>query len=138
MRGKLQRPCGTKPMPSFRRSRGVRVSMACPAKRTRPPKRRLSPYTARRSVDLPAPLGPITVVIVPSRMAAPAGMSGPLAAQLGGAALAEISGEHAGVAPDEAGWTVRDLPPLLHHNHAAAERHDEVHVVLDDDEGRPF
>src|SRR5262249_49591768 len=136
MRGKLQRPCGTKPMPSWSRSRGVRVSIARPAKRTWPPKRRLSPYTARRSVDLPAPLGPITVVIVPStraaekptttgwsvyptesrsssRMGAPAVMSGPLAAQFGGAALAEIGGEHGGVAADEAGRTVRYLAPLL-------------------------
>src|SRR5262249_34434517 len=71
-------------------------------------------------------------------MGAPAVMSGPLAAPVGGAPLAEIGGEHGGVAADEAGRTVRYLAPLLHHDHAATERHDEVHVVLDDDERRPF
>src|SRR5215831_10777574 len=65
-------------------------------------------------------------------------MSGAAVAKLGGGRIIEKESEHAGVAADDAGRTVRDLAPLLHYNHAAAERHDEIYVVLDDDEGRPF
>ena len=43
IRGKLQRPCGTKPSPRRRRWAGDRVSIGLPSKRMAPPKRRFNP-----------------------------------------------------------------------------------------------
>jgi hypothetical protein len=63
MRGKLQRPCGTNPMPRFSRSAGPRCSIASPLKMICPENHRTVPNTARSKVDLPAPLPPIRVVI---------------------------------------------------------------------------
>ena len=53
-------------MPSVKRSRGVSRSIARPSKIKLPPKYLLTPYTALSSVDLPAPLGPMMVVMLPA------------------------------------------------------------------------
>src|SRR5207247_3605313 len=55
--------------------------------------------------------------------------------ELGGTALAQIGGEHVRVAANGTGRTIGDLLSRCQHEHPATERHDEVHVVLDDDEG---
>ncbi len=48
---------------------GVRPAISCPAKRTLPPSGRSTPLMHWKAVVLPAPLGPISAVMVPARTA---------------------------------------------------------------------
>ncbi len=50
--------------------RGSNDVVSAPSKVTRPVRTPKSPNTVLNRVDLPAPLGPITVVMAPRRMAA--------------------------------------------------------------------
>ena len=71
--------CGTKAIPSFTRSCGVRRAMDSPASRTSPSRSRTMPNRAFIAVDLPAPFGPTitaisplsTETVQPRRMSAP-------------------------------------------------------------------
>src|ERR1700683_3584669 len=49
-----------------------------------------------------------------------------------GFGLAEIGFQNARIAADQAGRSVGDLGALLQHDDPAAQRHDEVDVMLDD------
>ena len=52
-------------MPRASRSRGNALVMSAPSNKTRPERAGSMPNTVLNTVDLPAPFGPITVVMVP-------------------------------------------------------------------------
>jgi len=56
-------------MPSSSSLRGVKFVVSRPSKRTRPRCTGSRPNTALNTVDLPAPFGPMMVVIAPRRTA---------------------------------------------------------------------
>ncbi len=61
------RPCGTNAMPSASSSRCDLPLMFLPSKRTSPERGTSMPNSVFSTVDLPAPLGPISSVISPRR-----------------------------------------------------------------------
>jgi hypothetical protein len=67
MRGKSRLPSGACAIPRLMISWGALVVMSSPWKVIVPPRGRLSPLIARRVVDFPAPLAPMSVTISPSR-----------------------------------------------------------------------
>jgi len=66
MPGKHPRPSGDWLSPIFTRSYGGRLVMSLPSNRIRPARTGRRPEIVFRVVVLPAPLAPISVVIVPS------------------------------------------------------------------------
>src|SRR3954454_10211882 len=52
-------------MPRASRSRGAKLVISAPSNKTRPERAGSMPNTVLNMVDLPAPFGPITVVIAP-------------------------------------------------------------------------
>ena len=52
--------------PARTTSRGLRPTISAPSKSTDPSSGRSNPVSALNSVDLPAPLGPMSALIVPS------------------------------------------------------------------------
>src|SRR5207253_7677723 len=76
--------------------------------------------------------------MMPSAAMSGTAMSATAVPPLGGASLTEIGGQDARVAPDQRGRPVGDLAAGFQHDHATTQRHDEVHVVLDDDQRHPF
>jgi len=63
--GKTFASCGTNAIPSALISRGARPVMSRPSSRTAPRLGRRMPATTLRSVDLPAPFGPMMPTISP-------------------------------------------------------------------------
>lgn len=61
------RPCGTYANPLASSLRGPAFVMSVPMHYTRPARARSRPKTVLKTVDLPAPLDPMMVVIVPRR-----------------------------------------------------------------------
>ena len=61
-RGKTLRPCGTKLMPRCSSSTWLSPTMSSPSYQMLPDRTRTIPKIALIAVDLPAPLGPMTVV----------------------------------------------------------------------------
>src|SRR6185503_10594912 len=143
--GNTLRPCGTYVMPSSSRRRGSSFVMSRPANAMWPCRTASSPNTALKTVDLPAPLGPMTVVIAPRaacrlvplrtvRPPYPATTSS--STRMGVAnSVSKICLDDLRVAPDLVRRALGDDAALGEHQDAGAQRHDEFHVVLDDDEG---
>src|ERR1700741_1842268 len=111
----------------------------------RPLATRRRPKIALNTVDLPAPFGPITVVIAPratlklvpcSTVSLPYPPTTPSSASSAAPdSVSKVCLDDPGVAADRVGRPLGEDAALCQHQHARAERHDELHVVLDDDEG---
>src|SRR5688572_29031341 len=132
-------------MPSSRSWRGARLVTSRPSKKTRPARAGSSPNTVLNTVDLPAPFGPMMVVIAPRaarrlvplrtvRPPYPATTSS--SARMSGAnSVSKVRLDDRRVGAHLVGRALGDDAALGEHQHAGAQRHDELHVVLDDDEG---
>src|SRR5919204_5372721 len=132
-------------MPRFRTSVGARLAMSWPANRIVPARGGTMPNTVRRSVDLPAPLLPMMDTISPARTpsdtprstsasAYPAttsrsSSSGPAAS------AAKVRLDDARVAADRLRRSFGDLLAVVEHDDALGDVHDDVHVVLDQQDG---
>src|SRR4051812_49931605 len=119
----------------------------------RPVRGRTSPLMLRSNVVLPAPLAPSTAVMVPGSTVIETSSSARTAPyvvttsstcsivhrpHLGGAfvdLLAEIGLENHGVVADLGGSAGGDHPAEVENDDPAAPLHDEVHVMLDEEDG---
>src|SRR5919197_4030484 len=107
---------------------------------------RTSPETARSVVDWPLPFAPSSVTISPSRTLSDTPSSAcrcpyetARASTSSSSAIrgAKIRVDDGRVGGDLAWATIGDLSPVVQHHHAVGEPHDEIHVVLDDDQRQP-
>src|SRR4051794_37526633 len=145
------RPSGTCAIPSLGiSSAGVRVS-SWPSYVALPDWARTSPVIVRSSVVLPAPLAPSTAVTSPrgavkvtSRRArtAPYDVDSSRTSSISGLrtgvdGIAEVGGLHRGVVTDLGGTAGGDHPPEVEDDQVVADRHDQVHVVLDQHHRHP-
>src|SRR5688572_9389334 len=130
-------------MPRASSSRGLRLVMSAPSNTMRPERAGSMPNTVLNMVDLPAPFGPITVVIapratvqsVPCRMVIlpyPATTSSSVRI----ASVAKIRLDDFRVAAQVGRIALCNDAAFGQHHDARAQRHDEFHVVLDHHEGR--
>src|SRR5215216_4443016 len=136
--------------------------MSLPSKTIVPLRGRSRPKIVLISVDLPAPLGPITVTTSPSRTSSetplrmstsgtypatrssarsttPLRESEAIRASFGRSRLpdrsrAEVGVDHAPVCAHLLRRPVGDHPSLRHHDHAVGVVHHHLHVVLDEQE----
>src|SRR6516225_1844853 len=146
----MRRPSGTRMSPLRTRTLVGHCVMSRPSKITEPPHGLARPSTARSSDDLPAPLAPSTATISPRASVAETPRTAgtgpertsssctssctvPLHRLDGG--RAEISLLHQGVLTDILGATLGDLAPEVENDHVLAQRPDEMHVVLDQQQG---
>src|SRR5579884_2976902 len=140
--GKRPRPSGTSEMPRrATRSPRMRV-MSRPSNHTVPEDGRRRPPMVLSSVVLPAPLGPSRATISPASTSRLTSLTAAIwpystrtrSARSSGMArlLAEIGGDHLGVAAHHLGRAPRDHAPEVEHVDVVAEREHEVDVVLDD------
>src|SRR5437764_1053895 len=108
----------------------------------------IRPDTARRVVDLPLPLAPSSVTISPSRTLRDtpssarrcpyATLRSSMSSMLATAVRsAEVGLDHRGIADDVARLARRDRASVVQDDDTVGETHDEIHVVLDDDERQP-
>src|SRR5215212_8468691 len=141
--GKMLRPCGTWLMPRASRSRGVRLVMSAPLKVMRPERAGNMPNTVLNMVDLPAPFGPITVVIAPRTTVQSVPCSivilpypATTSSSVRMASVAKVRLDHFGIAPHVDRIALGDDAAFGEHHDARAQRHDEFHIVLDHHEGR--
>src|SRR5512145_871187 len=102
----------------------------------------MKPMITLNVVDFPAPLGPITQTTsfsstcseTPKRtwmLPYPAWTS--RSSSWGMGPLPEVGLDHALVTLDRLGGPLRDLHAVVHHEDGLAVVHDDVHVVLDDE-----
>src|SRR5215213_7927668 len=129
-------------MPSSRSLRGPKLVTSRPSNTTRPPRAGSRPNTVLKTVDLPAPLGPMMVVMAPRaacRLVPLSTVKPPYPATTSSSARmlsTEVGFDDLRVAADLLGRALGDDAALGEHQDAGAQRHDEFHVVLDDDERR--
>src|SRR5438270_4372292 len=127
-------------MPRASRSRGEKLVMSAPSNVTRPERAGSMPNTVLNMVDLPAPFGPITVVIAPRAtvqlvpcniviLPYPATTSSSLRMS-----VAKIRLDDLGIAAHIGGIALRDNAAFCEHNDARAKPHHEFHIVLDHNE----
>src|SRR2546428_10567832 len=149
--GKTSRPCGTYARPR-RSTRSGRIPViSSPLKTTRPLFGRRNPTIVLNAVAFPAPLGPITVTISPTptlsetqdvdRAVAPDELVGGeelrahTAARVRHGSATEVRFDDALVGLDHARRPLGDLLAVVQHEHGLAEPHDDLHVVLDEQDG---
>src|SRR5215471_12774042 len=140
----VPRPSGTWAMPSRATSSGERWLMTCPSKRTLPPVLRTVPEMARRVVVLPAPLAPSRATIVPSSTFSDtpcSALTEPYDAWTSVSSSSAI-GLSPQVRVDDrlvlahlARGALGDLLAEVQHHHPVGDAHDQVHVVLDHEQG---
>src|SRR4051812_45593239 len=129
-------------MPSSSSLRGPKLVTSRPSNTTRPPRARSRPNTVLNTVDLPAPLGPMIVVMAPRvacRLVPLSTVKPPYPATTSSSTRrlsTKVCLDHLRVAADFVGRALGDDAALGEHQDARAQRHDEFHVVLDDDERR--
>src|SRR4051812_11638971 len=130
-------------MPRASRSRGCMLVMSAASNMMRPERAGSIPNTVLKTVDLPAPFGPITVVIVPRGteklvpcriviLPYPAITS----CRSRIMSVSKIGLDHFRVTPHVGRIALCDDAPFGEHDDARAQRHDKFHVVLDHHEGR--
>src|SRR2546423_6139964 len=131
-------------MPRASRSRGEKLVISAPSNMMRPERVASMPNTVLNTVDLPAPFGPITVVMVPRLteklvpcriviLPYPATTSSSVRMS-----VAKICLDDFRVAAHVGGMAFRDDAAFGQHHDARAQRHDEFHIVLDHHEGPPL
>src|SRR5215212_9841967 len=124
-------------MPRASRSRGERLVMSVPSNTMRPERAGSMPNTVLNIVDLPAPFGPITVVIAPRAtvqlvpcsiviLPYPATTSSSVRMS-----VPKIGLDDLGIAAHVGGIALRDDAAFRQHHDPRAQRHHEFHVVLD-------
>src|SRR5882724_12889455 len=129
-------------MPSSSSLRGPRFVTSRPSNTMRPACTGRSPNTVLNTVDLPAPLGPMMVVIAPRaacRLVPFSTVKPPYPATTSSSTRrlsAKVGLDDARVAAHLRGRALGDDAALGEHQDAGAQGHHEFHVVLDDDEGR--
>src|SRR3954469_10712534 len=127
-------------MPRASSSRGGILVMSAPSHNTRPERAGSMPNTVLNTVDLPAPFGPITVVIAPRATAQlvpcsivilpyPATTSSSVRMS-----VAKIGLDNFWIAPHVGGIALRDDATFGEYHDTRAQRHHEFHVVLDHNE----
>src|SRR6478752_2350040 len=139
------RPSGTWAIPRPGISSGaVRVSSR-PSYVALPDCARTSPVMVRSSVVLPAPLAPSTAVTSPRgavketslrARTAPYDVESSLTSSIGDR-VAEVGGLHGRVVAHVGRAARRDDLAEVEDHEVVADRHDEVHVVLDEHHGHP-
>src|SRR5687767_191679 len=132
-------------MPISSSWRGFRLVMSRPSNTTRPARAGSSPNTVLNTVDLPAPFGPMMVVMAPRsacRLVPFRTVSPPYPAtrssrikRLSANSVSKIGLDHGRIGADLLRRAFRDDAALGQHQDARAQRHDEFHVVLDHHEG---
>src|SRR6267142_2821581 len=90
------------------------------------------PEIVLSAVVFPAPLLPRIVTISPRPTSSPSTARPPGT----GATGTEVGLDHARIALDLAGRTLRDLLAVVQHGHPVGDLHDHPHVVLDQDDGQ--
>src|SRR5882757_4908756 len=145
MLGNRLRSCGTCTTPWRRIADGDEPPISTPSRVIEPARGRSRPLTVRSTVDLPAPLGPTTQVIIsgssarstPRRIsAAPYPAQTPDSVSTG--SRPQVGVEDGGVALHGGGSSLGDLRAVVEHDHRVAESHYHMHVVLDEQEGQPL
>src|SRR5215813_5415893 len=137
----MRRPSGTWTTPRRTIASGVRRSMRAPSTVIAPHEGRSSPEMARSEVVFPAPLAPRSATIWPSGifmvtplraliLPYPTSTDSRLSMDRG---LAEIRLDHCGMIEDLCGAPACDIPTEIEYRDLVADRPDERHVVLDDD-----
>src|SRR3954466_5125504 len=141
--GKTRRPSGTSAMPAAVRAwAGSRVT-STPSKRILPFLESIDPATPRRVVLLPAPLAPIRLTISPSATSKDrsrtAGTS-PYASSRFFTSRSkrppEVGLDHARVRLHFSRRAFEEPHAVIHDQDTLGDVHNEVHVVLDHDDGR--
>ncbi len=146
--GKTLSTWGTYDSPRRTSRLGARPVMSSPLSRIEPRRGRSRPNTVFMSVDLPAPLGPISVTISPGSdldrhvvqdlHLLVAGADALDAEQAHGACAwraPRYAASTRGSRRTVVGRPFRERPPLAHDDHRVADRHHQVHVVLDEQDG---
>src|SRR5215208_1486295 len=139
---KMPRPSGTCAMPARATASGPRRDTLRPSKTTSPFVRTM-PEIARSVVVLPAPLAPSSATISPSFTSSEtpcSALTGPyrastLRSSSSGIFLAEVGLDDGGVRAHLGGCPLGDLAAEIEDVHAVGDRHHEVHVVLDEQDG---
>src|SRR5262245_47023269 len=117
--------------------------MSSPASRTAPAAGETRPEMALTSVLLPAAFAPTTEMILPrgtsseipcSTRSCPYATCRPCTSSKE-ALLAEVRLDHGGIAGHLVGAALGDLLAVVQHDDAPRDRHDDVHDVLDHEEG---
>src|SRR5688572_4619340 len=97
------------------------------------------PETARSVVVFPAPFAPRIATTSPSSIASETPWSALIAPYRASTSCSSSSGivsevrlDHRGVGPHLRRWALRDLAPEVEHVDSIGDRHDQVHVVLDE------
>src|SRR5438270_718119 len=129
-------------------SSGAKEVISRPSKRTRPRRGRSRPVIVLSSDVLPAPFAPSTAVMPPCstvRLTLSIARTGPYDAlrsstsSTGCESLAvsraEVGLEHVRVLLHLRGRSARDQPARVEHHDLVANRHHEVHPMLDDKHG---
>src|SRR5919197_3817313 len=141
---KRPRPSGTWAMPARATVSARARESGFPAK-TISPVCRTVPETDRSVVVLPAPLAPSSATISPSStrsetpwsaLIGPYRASTPRSSSSGGIVSSEICLDHLWVCPYVGGLAAGDQAPEVENVHVVADRHDEVHVVLNEQHGQ--
>src|SRR3982751_4679783 len=142
--GKRLRSCATWTIPCSRSCAGERRVASSPAKTMRPFRARSSPLSTFSTVDLPAPFGPTRQVTVPSssssvrsRRMSPRPYPATTPSRRRRGSAAEVGIQDAWVASHLVRVPFGELRALREHHDGVAQPHDEVHVVLDDEERQP-
>src|SRR2546429_2214339 len=149
---KRRRPWGTWTRPAATVCSGRCPVTGRPLKTTRPAVTRTSPVSAPSSVDLPAPLAPISATSSPGQMSRstsnrtgirrkPASRrrtsssGSPSGIAAAGVALTQVGLDHPAVAQDLRGRAFQQRPPQVQDQGAVANADDDLHHVLDQDAG---
>src|SRR5436309_8085284 len=136
---KSPRPSGTCATPARATASGLLCAICLPSN-TISPVCRTVPDTARRVVVLPAPLAPSRVTISPSAtvsetpcraLIGPYRASTPRSSSSVDSFGPQVRLDHIRTCLHLAGRSLGDLAPEVEHVHAVADRHHELHVVLD-------
>src|SRR5438128_9033541 len=157
-----RRPWGTWTRPLATTISGRRAVIERLENRTKPLKTRTRPESAPRSVDFPAPLAPINATSSPGQSSrstsnrtgvipkpaeslltcssdGPSGIRRWLMLAISflapGVALAQVCLDHTGVVEDLGGWPLHEGLTEVEHEDAVAHAHDDLHDVLDQDDG---
>src|SRR5262245_48737720 len=145
----MRRPSGTRTRLWRTRRLGGQDVISVPSSSTRPPLVGSSPMTAFSSDDLPAPLAPSTATISPGSTASETPRSAwtrpyrtwtswssrRMALLRRRGFQAEIGLSDQRIFADVAGRPLRDLAAEIEHDHLLAQRTDEMHVVLEQEQG---
>src|SRR5688500_4048198 len=138
--GNTRRPSGTSAMPAAARwYAGMRVT-SLPSNTILPRRGSMAPATPRMVVLLPAPLAPMRVMISPSatskdtaRTAGTSPYASSRLSTLSSKLAPEIGLDHLRIRLHLARRALEERHAVVHDEHALRDVHDEIHVVLDDD-----